>query len=236
MVDTPQSPNESKVAPLGLSALEKAWDFHWVMRFVSVVLFLDIALLLRTGTPLVKWTTSSDALLADLGFLAVTVASFVMVVSFILPLMAASVRWIGSALQMALPRLLGETYKSDRALGYVWANDLLDLALKENSDFLLSWYQQHVQRREQHRVMMDKVAHLIFGCLVLALVDWAISAFGPGSGSLIFSAMEVLGDAGSPLAMVVVVAGFSSRSALFIYYPPLDTAQQELARKRRLGV
>lgn len=145
MAETSQSSGETKVAPLGISALEKAWDFHWAMRFVSVVLFLDIALLIRTRTPLVEWTTSSDALLADLGFLAVTAASFALVVSFVLPLLTEIVRGIGTRLRMAFPKLLGDAYTPpSRGSGYVWANDLLDLALKENSDFLLSWYQRHV--------------------------------------------------------------------------------------------
>ncbi|MCS4310921.1 hypothetical protein FBY10_11238 [Pseudomonas sp. SJZ103] len=244
MAETSQSSGETKVAPLGISALEKAWDFHWAMRFVSVVLFLDIALLIRTGTPLVEWTTSSDALLADLGFLTVAAASFALVVSFVLPLLTEIVRGIGTRLRMAFPKLLGDAYTPpSRGIGYVWANDLLDLALKENSDFLLSWYQRHVQLREQHRLMMNKVAHLVFGCLVLSVVDWAVPYFGFGTGSLIFSAMHVLGDTGLFLASMVVVAGgvmlasawFAIESSLYIYYPPLDMLQREQERKRYLG-
>lgn len=245
MADTTQTPSETKVAPLGISALEKAWDFHWAMRFVTVVLFLDIAMLLRTGTPLVKWTTSSDALLGDLGFLAVTAASFALVVSFVLPLLAECVRWVGTGLQLACPKLFGATYRSSsQGVGYVRASELLDLALKEQSDFLMSWFQQHVQMREQHRLMMNKVAHLVFGCLVLSLLDWAVPYFGLGSTSLIYSAMEVLGDTGLLLASLVVVAGgvmlvsawFAVESSLYIYYPPLDTVQHQQQRKRYLGV
>src|SRR5690606_34980753 len=33
----------------GLGALERAWDAHWALRLICLVLFLDMAMMLRAG-------------------------------------------------------------------------------------------------------------------------------------------------------------------------------------------
>jgi len=37
------------LADKGLGLLERAWSAHWALRLLCVVLFLDIAMILRAG-------------------------------------------------------------------------------------------------------------------------------------------------------------------------------------------
>ncbi len=241
MAEAPLPSTQSKVSPgLGLGALEKAWDLHWGMRFVCMVLFFDIALLLRSKTSLIEWSADSDTLLANLGFLAVAVASFALVVSFVLPLIAVVIRWLGFSVPMALPRIFqGTREQHHRPLGWVPAKALHHLALEEKDPFLMGIYQQSTRQREEYDQMIHNVAQLVLGCLLLALADWALSHYGFADTSLIHSAVMGLGKLDSVVVPIVLIAGcallkwawFTDHPPHWIEYPPLDRVLRAKERK-----
>lgn len=173
MSQTTQLSTDSTTGPsVGLSTLERAWEMQWALRLACGVLFLDIALLLRTQQGLMVWSAHSEGLMHDLAFLAVALAAFALLMSLILPLLGAVVRWLGWELIALLPsRWFSHTEHRGRPLGYVAEHDLLELALRENNDFLLSWYRHHVSRREESEAFLHTLGNLVFGCLVLAIVN-----------------------------------------------------------------
>lgn len=71
MAGEEKSKDSAKEGLPHLSLMEKAWDAQWVMRFVCIVLFIDGALVLKGGSGLLQWSTSTDKLWQDLGFLVV---------------------------------------------------------------------------------------------------------------------------------------------------------------------
>lgn len=245
MAEAPVPSTESKVSPgLGLGALEKAWDLHWGMRFVCVVLFFDIALLLRSKTSLIEWSADSDTLLANLGFLAVAVASFALVVSFVLPLLAEGIRCLAFAVSMALPKIFQSMPEQHhRPLGWVPAKALHHLALEEKDAFLMGIYQHSSRQREEYQQMIHTVAQLVLGCLLLAVADWALVYFAFAGTSLIHSAVAALGTLDSVVVPIVLFAGcvmlkwawFTDHPPHWIEYPPLDRVLRARERNDHLG-
>ncbi|MFG0410036.1 hypothetical protein [Pseudomonas sp. FYR_11] len=243
MSNTTPSSNGSSTAPaISLSWLERAWEVQWALRLACGVLFLDLAQLLWTGQGLMAWSKHSDGLLQDLAFLAVTLAGFALVMSLVLPMLGAIVRWIGWEVITLLPsvQFSAEEHRG-RPLGYVAERDLLELALRENNSFLLDWYHRHVTRRQEQDAFMQTLGDLVFGCLVLAMLDGALPLIGTGDDSLIASAMAALQDHVAPVVLAVLAGGllllkrvwFPSYTTHWIYYPPLDLELREKVRKAR---
>lgn len=238
-----QLSTDSTTGPsVGLSTLERAWEMQWALRLACGVLFVDIALLLWAKQGLMAWSAHSEGLMHDLAFLAVALATFALLMSLILPLLGAVVRWLGWELIALLPsRWFSHTEHRGRPLGYVAEHDLLELALRENNDFLLSWYRHHVSRREESEAFLHTLGNLVFGCLVLAIVNGVLPLTTAVGDSLMASAMNALHDYALPIALVLMVssgallkhAWFPAYALHWIYYPPLDLEQREKVRKAR---
>lgn len=243
MSQTTQSSNGLSVGPTeGLSLLERAWEVHWALRLACGVLFLDMALLLRTGNGLMTWSASREGILQDLAFLTIVLAAFALVMSLIVPWLSAIARWIGWEVIMGLPRFLrsSEEYPH-RPPGYVTACELLELALRENNSFLLDWYHRHVARRNEQDIAMQTLGDLVFGCWVLVSLDWALPLMVTGGDSLIGSVIGALQGHIALVAMAIVVgsfvllkhAWFPAYRTHWIFYPPLELALREKGRKVR---
>lgn len=218
--------------PVGLSYLEKAWEWNWVLRFSHLILFVDLALLLRGGHGLLEWSVTSESWMESLSFLFVSMAAFGLMASFLIPLAAQITQSVLGIIIYSVPWarwMLATPRVSSKPSGSVRPWYVYDLALREQNTFLLSLYEAHMREREQAEQERQQIGNLIFGVILLAVVDGLAPIWGYEDSSLIATAFMRLGEGGVWMAMVVVLASgaaikwawYSDRDSGWIYYPPL---------------
>ncbi|WP_045761951.1 hypothetical protein [Xanthomonas albilineans] len=238
-----EDPKESANDRLShLSLMEKAWEGQMVMRFVCIVLFVDAALVLKGGSGLLQWSTSTDKLWQDLGFLVVAAATFGLLVSFVLPALCHLVRWIGYHIRCIADRIFEFDSRDDfyEAYGFVSAHVFRDYALEKESELLLRMYDDAWLRWLMRRTELDQVGNLIFTTTFLAVADALLAFVHPEGRSLVHDALAPLGDKGVALgSLLLVVAGFildetwgAPDPPIRVYYPPLYLKLAEERRQR----
>lgn len=224
----------------GLGALERAWDAHWALRLICLVLFLDMAMMLRAGRGLWQWSAGDKALLSDVGWVAVLVVAFSFAVAIVIPVVLIVLRQISVIVLSWLPGFLTASAEPayQRPLGYAPARDFRNLALREKDNFLFRMYEAHEQKKQAERLARERAGELTAAALLAALADWLLVQWISGSVGLIGAIVEALaGWAPIVTAVTLLCAGFILKWAWFsdtppdvIYYPPLD---QELRDKER---
>ncbi|AVS92458.1 hypothetical protein C8246_12420 [Paracidovorax avenae] len=244
MAGEEKSKDSAKEGLPHLSLMEKAWDAQWVMRFVCIVLFIDGALVLKGGSGLLQWSTSTDKLWQDLGFLVVAAATFGLLVSFVLPTLGLFLCWIGYHSRRLARRVLGAEDHDDLggAYGHVDAGRFHLYALEKESDFLLRMYEAARGREAQRRQRLDQIGNVVFATAFLAVADGLLAFMHPGGRSLVHDALAPLGDSGLVLGFVLLVlAGYILSEETWgapdrparVYYPPLYLQLAEERRQRR---
>lgn len=216
----------------GLGVLERAWDAQWALRLICVVLFFDMAMLLRARRGLWQWADGGKELLNDVGWLAVAFVAFSFAAAIVIPILVLMLRQLSANVMGWLPTfLVAPTDRSDgRPLGYAPAGKVRDLALHEKDDFLLRMYEVHEQKKRAGRLSLERVGELTAAALLVALADWLLAQWKPGGISLIGVIVEALaGWASLAITVILLCAGFILKWAWFppyspdlIYYPPLD--------------
>ncbi|HRK84997.1 MAG TPA: hypothetical protein PK461_04760 [Alcaligenes faecalis] len=232
----------------GIGLLERAWNWAWALRLVCAVMFLDMAVILRTGHGLWQWSPDDMALLKDVGWLALLIVAFTASVALVLPVVLVLLRQLVGLIPYKVTAFFTATGSDDRpyqrGLGYVPARALRDLALREKNDFLLRLYEDHVPARDMGQASIEQAGNLTAAAVLVSLLDWGL-AYGwmPGSVSLVQAIYAALGDWASVVtAVVLLCAVFILKSAWFapstpdvIYYPPLDAALRAMERERQAG-
>ena len=231
----------SSVVDKGLGILDRAWDAHWSLRLTCFILFVDMAMVLRSGHGLSQWSAGNAALLTDVGWIAITLVAFSLASAIVIPVLVHGVRDVAMAIWVYMPILFrsgdnGRVYQ--RPLGYVPAKEFHNLALRDRDALLLGIYNDHERERWADREARNHWGQLTAAALIVALADWRLAGHFPGSVSLIGALIGTLGPWSSVIVpLVVLCAGFILKWAWFsdvspdlIYYPPLD---EELRRKER---
>lgn len=232
----------------GIGLLERAWNWAWALRLVCAVMFLDVALMLRTGHGLWQWSPDDMALLKDVGWLALLIVAFTVAVALVIPVVLVLLRQLAALIPYKVMAFFTAAGSDDRPYqrspGYVPAQALRDLALREKDDFLLRLYDDHVREREAGRASIEQAGNLTAAAVLASLLDWGIAhGWMPGSVSLVQAIYGALGDwAQLVTAAVLLCAGFIVKWAWFapstpdvIYYPPLDAVLRARERERRAG-
>lgn len=232
----------------GFGLIDKAWEWNWPLRVASIVMFLDLALILRGGHGLLAWSKADDGLLQNMGFLAVAVAVFGLLAAILVPLAATVSEQILSAM---LGGVLADSrakngQRYERPRGCVLAPRLHELALRENSEFLLKLFEEHERKVTVGHKLRAQLGNLVFGVLCLAMLDLAIPLIGSTDTSLMTAAMHGLGSAGQGLAamgalgcvVMLKYAWFPDMNLDWVYYPPLADeidAKEQAAREHLYG-
>jgi len=211
-------------------------EVRWALTLCGGVLFCDVARLLWSQQGSAIWPLSSEGL----AFWAMSLAGYAVFVSLVLPFMGGLVRRLGWDVIALLPaawRSTGE--RRGRPLGHVAEHDLLELALQESSEFLLGWYQYHLERRQARKAFMQTLGDRVFGCLVLALADWAIPQVADRSvTALIATALNVFAV---PVGLLTLASAcwllkrtwFVAYTTHWIDYSPLDVTLRTKVHKAR---
>lgn len=240
--DTDKAGSTAAVAK-GLGALESAWDAHWALRLICLVLFLDMAMMLRTGRGLWQWSAGDKALLSDVGWVAVLIVAFSFAVAIVIPVVLIALRQISAIVLSWLPDFLTTSAEPayQRPLGYAPTRDFRNLALREKDDFLFRMYEAHEQKKQAERLARERAGELTAAALLAALADWLLVQWISGSVSLIGAIVEALAGWASIVAAITLLcagvilkwAWFSDTPPDVIYYPPLDQELRDKERKAR---
>lgn len=133
--------------------------------------------------------------------------------------------------------------------GYVSEQELQNLALRENSSFLLRLYENHEKKRKSDEKSAKQAGDLTAAAVLASLLDWGFAYSKiPDSVSLVQATYMSLGDyAATVTAVVLMCAGFILKWAWFspyrpntVYYPPLYealyTKDDKYQNTRRYGL
>jgi hypothetical protein len=245
MSGSTETSSDSKSVSAGFGIIEKIWEAEWALRLVFGLLLLDLALAITTGHSVLTLSATMDVLTKNLGVALTALAASSFFAALVLPALAVYARRATTKVAY----LLARTFSSkdlpiyQRRLGCVPAYELRNLALAENSAFLLKLYDEACDRRAKNESRVHSVGLLVFSDLFLAAADITCPLAAPGSSTLLSEALSASGTAGlACLAALVVGACAILRTWWFppfapavIYYPPLDAvlrAREEEGRKR----
>ncbi|WP_313053418.1 hypothetical protein [Pseudomonas lopnurensis] len=231
-------PDRNRTSLAGmLGVIEKAWELVWATRIICIALFLDSALLIYPGGGLLAWATGGEPAL-NLGWLAIAMTVFCLLAVYGFPAIIFLLKSVAIWLDGVLP---GPSQQNPRSRGRVPADELLDLALKEQSEFLLEWHERNRNARDSSMEQSLAFGDLLATMLLLGLADYAIGTWVSDQPSLM-SAFAGLGGMVESLLVVwllfitcVVNKIWTADWGNYIYYPPL--AQKLLEEERqRLGM
>lgn len=229
----------TSIAEQGLGALERAWDAHWALRLLCVILFFDMSMMLHVQRGLRQWSAGDSALLSNVGWIAVTIVVFSLMVAIVMPAILLVLRPFMGWLSDKLTTQNCERYQ--QSLGMAPASKFRDLALRGKDDFLFRIYENHEQKREAASQSREKTGQLTAVALLAALADWLVAQWVPGSIGLIGAMVGALGDwAPAVIVVVLLCAGAILKWAWFapwtpnvIYYPPLDEELRDKEKKNK---
>lgn len=228
--------NQEPSPPVSIGLIEKAWEWKWAVRLAYLVLFLDIALLLRKLPGVLEMSISLERVWANFGYLLTAACSFGLIVSFGIPALAFALRQIFSLVGAAIPDGLFEirTERYQRPSGYVSLHQLHKHALRQNSDFLMKLYEERSAKIEEAREQREQIGMLFFGMTLLCILDWNLGS-NSSTGALVQVFLSHTDDKVGIAAVVGVLAllrwaWFPARETNWAYYPPLH---DELASKER---
>lgn len=231
--------NQEPSPPVSIGLIEKAWEWKWAVRLAYLVLFLDIALLLRKLPGVLDMSISLERVWANFGYLLTAACSFGLIVSFGIPALAFALRQIFSLIGAALPYGFFEVrpQRYQRPDGYVSLYQLREHAARQNSDFLMRLYEKRSSEIEEAREQREQIGMLFFGMTLLCLLDWSLGR-NSSNGSLVQIFMSYTDDKIGVVALVALVAvigllrwaWFPAWKTNWAYYPPLH---DELVSKER---
>ncbi|WP_413730003.1 hypothetical protein [Sodalis sp. RH22] len=208
--------------------IEKAWEWQWALKFSCVVLFVDIALLLREHHGLLFWTDESLNLWRDFGFRVAAAMSFCLLASIGFPTIFAVFQGIAWKLISSFPKTFGYEFR-EPFYGEVPAERVRKLALRQHDEFLMRRYEEHQRNRQQVNEERRTIGGLVASVMFLSIVDFYLSSPNGQGVSLMWELLSFTGIWGKSLSMialicafcVVCLAWFSQPISDYIYYPPL---------------
>lgn len=237
--------NEPKPSlPSGLSLIEKAQELRWTLQLATAVLFADLILAWRTGTGIVHWSIQADHLLANSGFLLVSVLGYGVLMSIVMPLAAEIFRQLGWQLLIAIPwpRWMQKERDYSRPRGGVLPSELREYAYKAEDRTLLDIVAAH-QEREQKSISENLAAgQMVFSFLVLGLFNYFPGIIGIRAVTLLNEVPTTFGQVGELAivgALLIAILAmkamwFSVEPMRWIDYPPLYEELEKARREQRL--
>lgn len=215
--------------------IDRAWDSAWALRLYCLIVFIDLALLSRTGKGLLDLHVIGDSLWQLVGYGLASLAVFGVCMSIVFP----TISWVLAALLQFVPWEKLTDFDSTRGSGApqkgdVMLRDLREFAMREKDEFALARYEEQIKIREEIFLWDQQLGRLVFSALVLSIIDGFQLLPGTFGTSLLKSLFDSLGD---PWAgMIVVPAAFASLNLLWaawfnvanspwVYYPLLADLQ-----------
>ncbi|WP_143134332.1 hypothetical protein [Burkholderia ubonensis] len=231
--------------PVALGYLQKAWEWQWALRLTYLLLFADLALLSNGRHGLLHWSIRNEALQESAGFLCLAVTAFGLIASIGIPVLAEVARSVAVAIACAIPWQLTAAFRHEpdrkRPGGCVTPSELRDLALDEKNDFLLRLYDKYDRRQTELREQRHQAGNLVFGVLLLMVLDGMDVVGGSTQESIVDALVNVFHPWGSMFWWGITIAGYmalkwawwESYEREWIYYPPLHRSLSAAEEERR---
>jgi hypothetical protein len=239
-MDTNNHTETKPSIPSGLALIEKAQELRWTLQLAAAVLFADLVFVWHSGQGIIQWSVRTDQLLANSGFVLVSVLVFGLLMSIVIPLVAEIFRWIGWELLINIP--WPSWMKTDidyrRPLNGVSSHELRDHAHQKNDHRLWEIADAHEQRQKANLVSNLAAGQLAFSILLLALLDFKPGLIGLTGVTMLkevtlaFGQLGELALAGGAIlaAMAIKKTWFEMAPPTWISYKPL---YDEIEEKRR---
>lgn len=229
--------------PAGLGIMDKIWEWQWIIRFIYIGLFADLALLAYSGQGILTWPVQAINWTEHLGFFCVALAALGLIATALMPVAANVVRLVLNEViySSIFPDILRPQSDYQRHPGEVPSKEVLDLALKENNQFLLNYYEKHDSAWRSKLSERFKVGDLLFGILFFMVLDYHPHWFSHSQHSLASDIFNMGGDEGFVIFYIILIIVFSALMNIWfgkrdwghIYYPPLYRKKEEARRKQR---
>lgn len=224
----------------GLSLIEKAQELRWTIELATAVLFADLVLAWRTGQGIVHWSIQADQLLANTGFVLVSVLAYGVLKSAVVPLAAEFFRnllWL-LLVSFPWPQWLRTKRDNSRPVGGVLPSELQDYAYKKNDPALLAIYSAHQKKKTAEVANELSAGQSVFGVLTLGFANYFPSWLGVNGITLLREFSTTFTSVSESALWIALCFGlvaikmtwFSPSELDWIHYPPL---YEEIQRRRR---
>ena len=229
--------------PASFGIMEKVWEWQWIIRFIYIVLFADLSLLVYSGSDVLTWPTQVTNWTAHLGFFCVALATLGMIATTVMPCIANFIRSLLNEFIYSnlCPDFLRPCDNYREIYGEVTSREVLDLALEENNQFLLNYYEKYYSKWKSNLNERFKVGDLLFGILFFIILDYHPTWISNAQHSLITDLFYNFGEHGAVTFYIMVLIIFMALMNIWfgkwdwghIYYPPLYRKKEEFRRKQR---
>lgn len=218
------------------------------MRLTYLILFADLALRFSGRHGVLHWSIGSDSLQQSVGILCLAVTAFGLIASIGIPAMARIVRSFAVGITSAIPWQWTAAFRQEpnwsRPTGCATPFELRDLALEEKNDFLLRLNDKYDRARTQVREQREQAGTLVFGVLLLMVMDGMGMVGGSTEESIVDALMNAFHPFGSAFVWAMAIAGFmalkwawwESYQREWTYCPPLCRTLHTAEEKERREV
>lgn len=223
-----------------LSLIEKAQELRWTLQLATAVLFADLLLAWRTGTGILHWSIQTDHLLANSGFLLVSVLGYGVLMSVVIPLIGESVRRLVWDLLIAIPwpRWMQNERDYRRPVGGVLPSELKKYAYQKDDRALLDIVASHQELERKSIVESLAAGQIVFSVLLVGFLNYFPGLLGIQAPTLLNEMKATFGHAGEFAIAGALICGFLAMKVMWfsvepmrwIDYPPL---YEELEKARK---
>ncbi|WP_175950728.1 hypothetical protein [Burkholderia sp. BCC0405] len=234
--------------PMVLGYLQKAWEWQWALRLTYLLLFADLALLFSGRHGLLHFSIGRDSLSESASFLCLSITAFGLIASICIPTLAYVIRGFFAEIFHAIPSRWTAAFHDEpcwnRPKGCVTLLELRTSALEEKSDFLHRLYEKYDHQHTEARKQRNQAGNLIFGVLLLMLLDGMGGLDDSTDESIVGALMNAFHPWSGAFAWTIVILGLMALKWAWrenyrhewIYYPPLYRliSASEERRKRDL--
>lgn len=221
----------------GVGLLERVQERRWTLKLAAAVLYGDLVLVWRTGQGIIDWSASTDQLLANSGFLVVSVTVFGLLMSIGMPALAGIVKTLAMDVASHLPSWTDAEKRFRQPMGCVRPWEVRKHALETSDKLLLDLHAAHESKHTENDRAMAATGQVAFSLLLLGILDTFPFLLGLQGNTLLQSISSSFGSTGDVGLLVGLLftlgtlkwAWLSDHEPGWIYHPPL----YELTRPRR---
>ncbi|HCF6897029.1 TPA: hypothetical protein NII73_004100 [Pseudomonas aeruginosa] len=220
-----------------LAIIERVWELTWATRIICIGLCLDTALVCYPGGGLLAWAAGEQPTLT-LGWYAAALTIFCALVGYAIPI----VFFFWRRLAQEIFGDSSEPHRMGRSRTMVSEIELLDDALRGQSQFVLDYYERNQRARTARLAQANLLAMVVVFILGNLIVGWLFA----GAPTLVYAFAAWAGKPALILLILMLCFFFFHATSIWlkeeshtIYYPPLaenleEQFRENLARKHEL--
>lgn len=157
-----------------IGMMDKAWEFKWAMRFIQIILFLDLAMAVSSplGRGILGWNSGEATVLNNLGFVLITTLAFTIYAALLTPTFSRFANDIFNLIRLNNFFMLMANDQSKPPSGYVWIWEVRKDAFENGDPFWIERYDQmHIHAMRAFKDLRA-IGDLLFGASFIAVVSF----------------------------------------------------------------